>query len=120
VRRILVTGSRTWQDRATVWADLDAQREHGAFVLVHGACPTGADAAAAAWARYRGNLVEPHPANWSALGRRAGPIRNAEMVKAGADLCLAYCIGASAGTMGCVKLAEQAGIPVTMDWRAMP
>jgi hypothetical protein len=34
------------------------------------------------------------------------------MVAAGADLCLAFPIGASPGTRSCMRLAAAAGIPV--------
>jgi hypothetical protein len=59
-----------------------------------------------------GFTPEPHPADWKRHGRAAGPIRNAEMVALGADVCLALPIGLSPGTRGCIDLAEAAGIPV--------
>ena len=137
--RVLITGSRGWADRLAVEDTLTAA---GALaialgqrlVIVHGACPTGADAIADEWAnwhRERGDrpfTVERHPAQghptedfgpWPA----AGPRRNAFMVRLGADVCLAF-IGPctsprcrkphphpSHGASGCADLAEQAGIP---------
>lgn len=38
--------------------------------------------------------------------------RNAEMVNLGADVMLAFPLGQSAGTGGCMRLAEAGGIPV--------
>lgn len=77
-RRVLVTGSRSWEDRrvirdalAEVW-DRDA-------VLVSGACPTGADALCEACWTHWGGQVERHPADWKQFGRRAGFQRNAEL-----------------------------------------
>jgi hypothetical protein len=83
-------------------------------VIVHGACPSGADAMAAEWARDYGVTAEPHPADWSGCGKAAGFIRNAEMVSLGADVCLAfYKQGAgNKGTDHCASQAEKAGIPV--------
>lgn len=120
--RILVTGSRAWDDHTAVWAALDAavdgQRE---VTVVHGACPRGADAWAAQWceefAAYYDNLgiavsEERHPADWQGYGKRAGFIRNAEMAAAGADLCLAFIKDGSAGAAHCAVQADNAGIPV--------
>lgn len=117
VTRILVTGSRNWADRDVVFEtlmDVLAERGHPAdMVLVHGACPTGADKMAdEIWCGFLGYRVERHPAEWSQFGRAAGPRRNQEMVDAGADLCVAFLMPGSRGTADCVKRAEAAGIPV--------
>jgi hypothetical protein len=112
--RVLVTGSRTWTDEAAIRAALAAlHREHGArLVVVHGACPTGADAVAERWCRDAGVPVERYPADWSTYGRSAGPHRNREMVNTGPDLCLAFILDASRGATGCADAAKIAGISV--------
>ena len=130
--RVLVTGSRTWTDRALIWDTLDAiLTGHGTLTLVVGAARAGADNMAQGWAldrRYQSSygavILEPHPADWDAHGKRAGFIRNAEMVALGADEGDAFimpCILPSCrkrvphGTHGashCAALAERAGIPV--------
>lgn len=129
--RILVTGSRDWTDAYAVGNALAEARDTprtdpappSRMVLVSGACPTGADAIAEHYALLWGWIVERYPADWDQHGRAAGPKRNAEMVAAGADLCLAfigYCSSPrcarpgphwSHGATGCADLAEQAGIP---------
>jgi hypothetical protein len=52
-------------------------------------------------------------ADWDRFGKRAGPIRNAEMVAAGAMLCLAFhrFLPGSKGTKDCARRALAAGIP---------
>jgi hypothetical protein len=117
--RILVTGSRTWNDTRTIDEALDQYHARlGAdMILVHGACPRGADAIADSWARHRGVQVERHPADWKAHGRTAGHRRNADMIATRPNLVLAFIRDNSPGATGCVRLAERAGIAVQgWDW----
>lgn len=112
MRRVLVTGSRDWADWMVIRAALVGVR-HPIYpgTLVHGGA-RGADKMAAHVARDMGWLIEPHPADWDQHGKRAGFVRNAEMVKAGADVCLAFIRNNSRGATMCARLAEDAGIPV--------
>ncbi|GHH63721.1 hypothetical protein GCM10017673_05130 [Streptosporangium violaceochromogenes] len=112
-RRVLVTGSRTWTDTATIHAALADQFGDGTAILVTGACPRGADTIAEhLWTTW-GGVVERHPADWGGpLGKSAGPVRNAEMVVLGAAVCLAFIRDASPGATHTARLAETAGIPV--------
>jgi hypothetical protein len=113
--RILVTGSRDWDDYDMVRDNLaTAIFQRVPAVIVHGACPSGADAIAAWWVRQNRILdltEERHPADWKANGKAAGPIRNAHMVSLGADLCLAFIRNGSRGASHTAALAERAGIP---------
>lgn len=116
--RVIVTGSRAWPDPVRVAHELtQLYLQHGPFTLIHGACATGADAAAAHWMEIAGHDLGcyeiPFPADWDQFGKRAGPIRNAKMVKeASADLVLAFPLFDSRGTKHTIELAEAAGIPV--------
>lgn len=125
--RILITGSRDWDDTTMIlealddiWYELEEAyydrpgdpEEPYSPVLVSGACPTGADAICErVWGRRYGT-VERHPADWNRHGKKAGFIRNAEMVALGADVCIAFIKNKSKGATMTANLAEKAGIPV--------
>jgi len=115
--RILVTGSRTWDDWPRIAFELGVaigQSGHPLdnIVIVHGSCPRGADAIADRIAASYGCQVERHPADWERCGKQAGFIRSAEMVRLGADLALAFIRGNSAGATHCATMAAQAGIEI--------
>lgn len=123
--RILVTGSRTWDSPGRVAAAIDYTYAHLApedvsrVVVVHGAA-MGADMLAAQYVlehrdafEVDGILIEdePHPADWKQHGKRAGFLRNAEMVRMGADACVAFIKDRSKGATHTADLADRAGIP---------
>jgi hypothetical protein len=120
--RILVTGSRDWDDEAGVRAALTdlVAGQTGPHVVVHGACPTGGDAIADRIAAELGLTVERHPARWGRYGRSAGYRRNAAMVAAGADVCLAFIRDSSPGASMTARLAEEARIPVRRTTSSSP
>ena len=110
-RRLLVTGSRAWEDEATIRRELAARYRPG-VVLVSGHCPAGADVTCERIWRELGGQVEAHPAEWRRYGRRAGGVRDREMVDAGAGECVAFIQDGSRGATLTAELAEAAGIPV--------
>lgn len=124
--RILVTGSRNWADRRSVaialhttLVALELRDSPEQAILVHGAA-RGLDSTAAEIADRWGLQTEAHPARWDLYGRAAGPRRNGEMVKLGANVCLAFPIGSSPGTRGCMAAARRAGIRVVDVSRILP
>lgn len=112
--RILVSGSRYWKDWETIGKVLtfetrDCKPED--VTIVHGAA-RGADSIAESFALERGYINEPHPAEWDKYGKRAGAIRNAEMAKLGADICLVFPMSTSIGSRMMIDMASRAGIMV--------
>lgn len=115
MRRVLVTGSRNYDDKSNLFDALADQYEPG-MIVVHGGA-RGADTLAGEWVKKMQTLgyqvvAEVHPADWDRHGKSAGVIRNQDMVDAGADVCLAFPEGESRGTRHCMKAAKKAGIPV--------
>lgn len=138
--RVLLTGSRHWENERQIVADLTGlQHRHGpALHLDHGGCPTGADAIADKAARDLGISVQDRPADWDHCGPEcpprphrkpkrpgdvhhpgpladycpgAGPRRNAELVALQPRYALVYLAPNSWGTRNCFRLIREAGIP---------
>ena len=111
--RLLVTGSRDWSDAQAIVRELEVVNAHEGeqVVLVSGNCPTGADKIAEDVAVKFGWMIERHPADWKTHGKRAGFIRNGEMVDEGADYCVAFVKDSSPGASNTVVKARIAKIP---------
>jgi hypothetical protein len=108
---VLVTGGRDYTDRATVFRALNAlYRKHPNLIVLHGACPTGADALAQEWAVANERPYIGIPAEWSRFGPSAGPRRNAILIHYLPDGAVAFPGGL--GTADCVKQATAAGLTV--------
>jgi hypothetical protein len=121
--RVLVTASREHIDPVLIAMTLNQiyqdwcenHPEDTEFVVVHGDA-RGGDQIAKNWAMSKRSEDlrvnhESHPADWDRYHRAAGHVRNEKMVRQGADCCLAFPIGKSPGTRGCLRLAKKANIP---------
>ena len=109
MKRILITGSRTWTDVQFI-KELFAWHPPKEVTLVSGNCPLGADAICEQIAKEFGWMLELHPADWKKHGKSAGFKRNKEMVDLGADKCYAFIKDGSKGATHTANLAEKAGI----------
>lgn len=92
------------------------------LVIISG-CANGADLMAIKWANANDVRVDPYPVDWSMYGKRAGYIRNKQMLTEGKpDLVIAFPGGK--GTAMMCRIAKEAGVPVeyacTTGWRHNP
>lgn len=122
--RVLVCGSRDWQDLVIVWAVLDGIRVSAPrrpMVVIHGDA-AGADAAAKHWSEHHEVESESYPAYWGMHGKAAGPIRNQQMLEDGQPnmvVAFAHDLSRSWGTADMVRKAQAAGVkPVYVIARA--
>lgn len=123
--RVIVCGSRNWEGiwaterihRVLLAVELLAGTLNSPLQIVHGNCPSGADAIADRWARRRGYEPVVFDADWSQYGKAAGPMRNTTMGLAGGDMCIGFLRDASRGTLDMLGKAEKYGIPAfVVDW----
>lgn len=111
--RVLVCGSRTFNDYKLLEETLDAiGQEKEINTIIHGMA-RGADTLGGEYAKSRGIGVFEFPADWKQWGKRAGPIRNSEMLRVGLpDVVVAFWDGWSQGTHHMIGIAKEAGVEV--------
>lgn len=113
--RVIVCGSRGWQDRQRIANRLFDLPVTTTIVVGYNPekdTPKGADRLAYQEAQKLGLALEPHPALWDLYGKPAGFIRNTVMAESGADLCIAFWDGRSNGTKHMMEQARKHGISV--------
>lgn len=109
--RVLICGSRNYNDIASVRRFLERNREQIECVIEGGA--KGADRCARLAAESLGIPVRTFNADWKQYGKRAGPIRNQLMLDAGnPHYVLAYPLEGSIGTWDMINRSKRAGVPV--------
>jgi len=108
--KVLVCGDRNWYDRAYIYRCLDYLYPFITLVIEGEA--NGADKISRGWAADRGVPFDPHPADWSAYGKAAGPVRNGEMLAVGPNLVIGFHndITRSKGTRDMLTIARRKGI----------
>lgn len=112
--RVVVCGGRDFTDYAFAefclnWILLKKIEEGYDIVVVSG-CARGADRIGEWWAMCHGFEVDKHPADWDVYGKRAGYMRNVEMVDS-CDGVVAFWDGESKGTKHTIEYAKQKGVP---------
>jgi hypothetical protein len=85
-------------------------QERGITLVIAGGA-RGADAMAEWWAKAAGVPRDVYQADWTGLGRKAGPIRNQRMLDEGKpDLVVAFPGGR--GTADMVRRCREAGVEI--------
>lgn len=118
--RLLVCGSRTFNDRDFVWSVLDRLlRDEGNIEIVINGGAQGADSLGFQWALVNHLPALTVPANWEEYGKAAGPIRNeAMLVNYEPDLVVAFTdkpLEQSRGTAHMVRISRAKGVNVVLE-----
>lgn len=118
MRRVIVTGSRQWTDKKSVWTALNLElAEHECLTVVHGGA-SGADLIADRWAKGMANCgldvdVEVYYPDYLTYDRKTAPlVRNRRMAELGADVCYAFPLEGGTGTRHMMTQAMLFGINV--------
>ena len=126
LHKVLITGSREWNARPAIESAIRAEGIKASaagkvLVVIHGdyrpssSAPwLGADLIAEHVCEDLGVFSVKVPARWSAMGLGAGPRRNGVMVALGPDICYAFPLASSKGTVDCIRQARNAGIRVVV------
>jgi hypothetical protein len=110
--KVLICGSRDWPDIKAIHDRVrDLIAERGPFEIVHGGA-RGADSMAGLVAEWCRLPCARYPADWERYGKRAGIIRNLQMLDTNPDLVLAFRVNGSRGTTHMIEAAKKAGVPV--------
>ena len=115
-QRILICGDRHWADKDMIRAALIAFGVENILCVIEGE-QQGADILAREAAEELHITVLRFPANWTKYGKAAGPIRNKEMLIAGAPT-LVWAFHdfnqASRGTANMIHQAKLSDLPCQM------
>lgn len=111
--KVLVTGSRDWIDRHTIFRALMGFPP--GTVLINGGCK-GVDQLSTDVAKELNFTVKEYLADWSE-GKKAGPLRNQDMLDLeDPDIVIAFHenIEESKGTLDMCKKARKAKVPIIL------
>jgi hypothetical protein len=111
--KALICGGRKFNDMKLASSTLDRLRTELGFTNIIQGGATGADTIAMLWANSRGVPNVTYPAQWNIHGKKAGPMRNTQMLEEGKpDVVIAF--PGDKGTRDMVSKAEAAGVKVIL------
>lgn len=111
--RVIVAGGRDFDDYSLMQDSLGAilsnrKYSFNSFVIVSGGAD-GADFLGERYAKQLGFKLDKYPADWNKYGKKAGPIRNEQMVKV-AQIAIVYWDGESKGSKNLIDNALKHGL----------
>ncbi|BBI30159.1 DUF2493 domain-containing protein [Acanthamoeba castellanii medusavirus] len=112
---VAIVGGRDFADKTRLYEVMDELALKHEIACVVGGGATGADSLGAEWAKDRGIATRVFIPEWKKHGRKAGILRNGQIVDA-ADMLVAFWDGKSPGTRNSVQRAEKKGIPVVKEF----
>ncbi len=108
---VIIAGSRDFNDYDLLRkkCNLFFANKHPTSIISGGA--RGADSLGRKYASEKGIPCVVMPAQWDTYGKKAGYLRNNEMLKR-ADALVAFWDGSSPGTQQMIQISKHKGIPV--------
>jgi L-alanine-DL-glutamate epimerase-like enolase superfamily enzyme len=111
--RVIVAGSRTFDDYPLLKEVLDKELKGFGNVTIVSGTAEGADRLGEQYAFFRSLPVERYPANWTQHGRSAGMVRNTKMAEV-SHVLVAFWDGVSSGTKHMINVAKEKGLKVVV------
>ena len=107
--KVIIAGSRFITDYMIVESAIERSGFAREITEVDSGGAKGADVFGERWAQLHGVPVRHFPAEWQTFGRRAGFVRNAQMIEY-ADALILVWDGLSRGAAHTLLLAEKTGL----------
>lgn len=108
--RLVVAGSRDFDDYALLSAELDKLLAGKTNITIVSGTARGADRLGERYAAEHNLRIERFPAEWEKYHKGAGPIRNMKMVQS-ADAVIVFWDNESSGTKNIIECARKEDIP---------
>lgn len=111
---LIIAGGRDFDDYALLDKSLTwfLQNVDRPTLTIFSGKAKGADYLGELWAASQQIAVRLFPADWDTHGKKAGILRNQEMIDAGATHLVAFWDKKSKGTSSMISLAKKAGMQV--------
>ncbi len=106
--KLAIIGSRTFEDYSFLTETLEPYKSK--ITLVISGAAKGADSLGEKWANQNNIPTLIFPADWDKHGKRAGFIRNEDIIK-NCECCIAFWDGKSKGTSHSILLCEKYNKP---------
>lgn len=116
-KKVIVAGSRTFQNYPLLCKELDKIREQIGEVVSGEA--KGADTLGRTYAYDNAIKIKSFPPDWQKYGQRAGMMRNTKMAEY-ADMLVAFWDGKSVGTQDMIAKMEKLGKEVKVVYYDQP
>lgn len=107
--KLAIIGSREFNDYELLQTTLERYKDKINIVVSGGA--RGADSLGERWAKDNNKKTLIFPADWDKYGKRAGYIRNEDIIK-NSDCVIAFWNGISKGTKHSIDLASKFDKPI--------
>ena len=109
--RVIVAGSRDFDDYKLLKSKLDFYLKNKKDIVIMSGTARGADKLGEQYAKEKGYQLLKFPADWNTYGKRAGYIRNKEMLK-NADAVICFWDGISKGTEHMIEITRKINKPL--------
>ena len=109
--QVIIAGTRTFTDYELLSVKCDVFFSSKQPTAIICGMARGADLLGKRYAEENGFPVLEYPADWKHYGKKAGYLRNSQMLEV-ADALVAFWDGESRGTKNMIDIARNKGIPV--------